>query len=113
MWDSIASLFSSSGSAANAAATAATAAEGANAAQSAWTLKDLANIGSLAGGLGSAYGSVMGANLQNGYAKKMLNLQEDNIAYQKEKEKKKQAAFDLAASTAFAPTVAPKLNLGA
>ena len=87
--------------------------DGYSVAQAGLNMKDLANIGTLVGGLGSAYGSVMGANLQNGYAKKMLNLQEDNIAYQKEKEKKKQAAFDLAASTAFAPTVAPKLNLGA
>lgn len=106
MWDSIASLFSSGQAAAGAANVA-------NAANTIDMTQKLANIGSLVGGLGSAYGSVMGANLQNGYAKKMLNLQEDNIAYQKEKEKKKQAAFDLAASTAFAPTVAPKLNLGA
>lgn len=78
MWDSMASLFSSGQAAAGRA----------NAtAQTANTIdmtQKLANMGSLVGELSHAYGSVMGANLQNGYAKKMLNAK-DNIAYQKER----------------------------
>ena len=106
MFDWLTGLFST----ANAAAAGA---QAANAAQSAMALQKLANIGTLVGGLGSAYGSIAQGTMQNDYAKKMLNLQEENIAYQKEKEKKKQASFDLAAANALGPTVTPKLNLGA